>query len=109
MSTETQSPKRNLVAEFHALLIAGLDQGAALQAMSEFSKANEDFSDAISDAHSQYANDDVEIDAFPLISEADKGVWVSAWVWVPLPEKEIDDPQGDKMDKARDLDEEKRA
>lgn len=29
------------------------------------------------------ADDDLEIDDSPLLSPADDGVWVNAWVWVP--------------------------
>lgn len=38
--------------------------------------------DAIASARSRYANNDLEIDDNPILSIADKGVWVSAWVWV---------------------------
>lgn len=37
-------------------------------------------------------NDDLEIDDDPLLSVADEGVWVSAWVWVPI-ESEDDDEE----------------
>lgn len=40
-------------------------------------------------ARSNYANDEVEVDDVPLLSVAEDGVWVSAWVWVPI---EQDDP-----------------
>ncbi len=30
------------------------------------------------------ADNDIEIDDTPLLSIADEGVWVSAWVWVPI-------------------------
>lgn len=32
-----------------------------------------------------YANDDVELDDQPLISRAENGYWISAWVWVAVP------------------------
>lgn len=35
--------------------------------------------------------DDIEIDESPILSVADDGVWVSAWVWLPLE----DDEEGD--------------
>ncbi len=36
----------------------------------------------IASAHSEYANDDLEIDDNPLVSVTNRGVWVNAWVWV---------------------------
>ena len=34
-------------------------------------------------------NDECEIDDYPVLSESDAGVWVSAWLWVAIdPEKE---------------------
>lgn len=40
----------------------------------------------IEEARALYTNDDVEIDDDPLVSVAEKGVWVGAWVWVEAPE-----------------------
>ncbi|WP_143062010.1 hypothetical protein [Faunimonas pinastri] len=34
-------------------------------------------------ARERYADDDLEIDDDPIVSNAENGVWVSAWVWVP--------------------------
>lgn len=34
-------------------------------------------------ARKKYASDDVEIDDEPVFSEADDGVWTSAWLWTP--------------------------
>lgn len=39
------------------------------------------------------SSDDIEIDPFPLISEADEGTWVSAWVWVPGGDEEGNDDE----------------
>lgn len=39
----------------------------------------------IQQARDTYANDELEIDDEPLVSIADDGVWVGAWVWVPKP------------------------
>lgn len=36
-------------------------------------------------------NDDFEIDDNPIISAADDGVWVSSWIWVPIPEDDEED------------------
>ena len=40
-----------------------------------------DFEKEIEEARLQ-TNDDLEIDDEPLLSVADDGVWVSAWIWV---------------------------
>jgi hypothetical protein len=37
---------------------------------------------SIQAARDMYVDDDLQIDDDPNISEADEGVWVSAWVWV---------------------------
>lgn len=39
--------------------------------------------EAVDAARNLYASDEVEIEADAGISEADGGVWVQAWVWVP--------------------------
>lgn len=36
----------------------------------------------------QLVSDDLEIDDDPMVSVGDRGVWVSAWVWAPLPTEE---------------------
>lgn len=41
--------------------------------------------DEIDEARSLYERDDVNIDDDALVSRADEGVWVQAWVWVPAP------------------------
>ncbi len=41
----------------------------------------------INAARSNYAepsDNDIEVDDEPMLSIADEGVWVSAWVWVPI-------------------------
>lgn len=40
----------------------------------------------VDQARDIYGTDDVEIDDQPVLSVADGGVWVSAWVWVETPE-----------------------
>ena len=39
-------------------------------------------------ARSNYVSDDIEIDDTPDVSIGGSGVWVSAWVWVPIEEFE---------------------
>ena len=57
------------------------------------------FSEAIDAAVEKYTGDslcNIEIDADPLLSVGDGGVWVSAWVWVPDAEgdEDVDDGEG---------------
>lgn len=33
-------------------------------------------------ARAEYASDDISFDDMPLLSKADDGTWVSAWVWI---------------------------
>ena len=51
----------------------------------------------ISAARELYAlgsDDNIEIDDNALVSTADDGVWVQAWVWVPNPADDDDDDEG---------------
>lgn len=41
----------------------------------------------------QYGSEDVEIDDDPATSEAEGGVWVSAWVWIPGPDDDEEDSE----------------
>ena len=43
---------------------------------------HEDYDTLVSAARETHVSDDLEIDADPLLSEADEGTWVAAWVWV---------------------------
>lgn len=74
---------RDLAAEFRELFKAGLTQGEILNLLSELGDASH-YAGAIATAREE-TTDDLEIDDKPLVSPgADNGVWVSAWVWVPL-------------------------
>lgn len=44
----------------------------------------------IARAKELYQNDDCEVDTGALTSEADDGIWVQAWVWVPNKDTESD-------------------
>ena len=46
-----------------------------------------DHEGTISAAHSNYADDDCQIHDQPMIAPAEGGVWVEAWVWVPIEEE----------------------
>lgn len=52
---------------------------AQLKEMKRDARAYESLIETASDIH---ASDDVEIDHNPIVSVADDGVWVNAWVWV---------------------------
>jgi hypothetical protein len=49
-------------------------------------------------AKDSYESDDIEIDEEPSTSLADdrSGIWVRAWVWVPISEKEGGDEGGEE-------------
>lgn len=72
----------NLKAAFKVLLTLGLDQATVLEAMHDADPHVKDHDGAIDAARSNYCDDECEIDDKPLLSIADDGVWVSAWVWV---------------------------
>lgn len=73
--------------QLKALLAAGLAQATVLQILGELSPDAPHFQDAIQTARDDWArcsNNELEIDAKPLLSPCpdDGGCWVSAWVWV---------------------------
>lgn len=39
----------------------------------------------------ELGTDELEISNFPMLSAAEDGVWVSAWVWVPMIQEDEDD------------------
>ena len=51
----------------------------AAEAATELTPAQ---ADDVRRAIEQYATDDLEFDDNPVVSEAEHGTWVSAWVWV---------------------------
>jgi hypothetical protein len=38
-------------------------------------------------ARKHYASEDIEIEDYPDVTEADGGCWVRAWCWIPDPER----------------------
>ncbi|TBR75368.1 MAG: hypothetical protein EPN64_13070 [Burkholderiaceae bacterium] len=68
------------------------DLAAAVRELSkqlrEIREEREAHEETIATARKTHANDDLEIDDEPMISEGDDGVWVSAWVWVPIEKEE---------------------
>jgi len=85
MTTVIEARARELVAKLKGMAIHEShyqDLANALQSQDEVRAAHELTIEA---ARSNYASDDIEIDDLPMVAEtADGGVWVSAWVWVPL-------------------------
>lgn len=43
---------------------------------------------AARDIYAAGSDDNIEIDDNPLLSHAESGVWVAAWVWVAYPQGE---------------------
>lgn len=54
------------------------------EVLAELAQHRLDHELTIEAARNNYGNDGIEIDDEPLLSIADEGVWVSAWVWVPI-------------------------
>ena len=48
--------------------------------------ARSDHEGTIAAARANYADEDCQVYAQPLLDIADSGVWVEAWVWVPIEE-----------------------
>jgi hypothetical protein len=48
-----------------------------------------------SQARTEYATDEVEIDEGATVSIGDRGAWVAAWVYVPNTDVDDDDPDPD--------------
>lgn len=46
--------------------------------------------DYASRAYANPSDDDIEIDDSPQVLEAEEGMWVAAWLWVPNSELEKD-------------------
>ena len=85
-------PNDTPLDQFKALLAAGgLAQGDVLNALHDADPNVTDHEGTIEAARSNYAmgsDDEIEIDDKPLLSVADDGVWVSAWVWVSIPKED---------------------
>lgn len=63
-----------------------LTQADVLTVLGEVGEASQ-YGAEIAEAREQ-CDDDLEIDDAPLVSPAENGVWVSAWIWVASPEPE---------------------
>lgn len=75
--------------DFRALLGLGLTQADALEILGVHGDAA-DYAAQIAEARAQ-TTDDLEIDAAPMVSQSDCGVWVSAWIFISMPHKEFVD------------------
>lgn len=63
-----------------------VDQGLTFGDCVAAFATNRATSKVVQTAHDRYAepsNGSIEIDPETVVSEADEGVWVMAWVWVP--------------------------
>lgn len=56
----------------------------ALTQYDEAVTEREAYAKAIQLAREQYVNDDINIDDDAMVSVGDEGVWVEAWVYVPI-------------------------
>ena len=78
---------RQLVA---AISEGGPNAGSALSDLELYLRdqdiARSDHEGTIAAARANYAGEDCQIYAQPLLDTADGGVWVEAWVWVPTKE-----------------------
>lgn len=75
----------------HKLKVEGVQERhyAELEAqLNEIAAEREAYADAVDQAHDIHGSDGVNVDAEPILSVSDEGVWVSAWVWVPIDDKE---------------------
>lgn len=52
--------------------------------LTEIREEREAHEETIETARKTYASGDLAIDDQPLVSVANNGAWVSAWVWVPV-------------------------
>ena len=57
----------------------------ALGEIDEAQRERDAYGEEIAEARDRYADDECEIDDEPLVSVADEGIWVSAWVWIAFP------------------------
>ena len=78
-------PLQNLIIAARAAVegrpTAAQELQAALRGIDQALQDQEDSTDVIRRAR-LLASDDLEIDDDPMVSIAEDGVWVSAWVWV---------------------------
>lgn len=85
-------PRMHDLEDLARAVVANWEKGDLAGAVSALATAlrqmehdREDVSGSIHRALELYGSDDCNIDEAPLISFANEGVWVSAWVWVPTP------------------------
>jgi len=56
--------------------------------LAESAQERLDHEETIAAARNNYCTEDIEIDDEPMVSIGDEGVWVAAWVWVPIESEE---------------------
>lgn len=60
-------------------------------ALKEIDQGRLDHEETIETARRTHVSDDLAIDEEPLVSAGEKGIWVSAWVFVPIEEQPSED------------------
>lgn len=80
MTLEKPTPADNLEQQFRALLAQGLLPATIRAIMAE--QDQETYGDHIQAARERWAEDELEIDDAPEVSEGSDGCWVAAWVWI---------------------------
>ena len=86
-----------LADKFRALLVKGLDQGAALQVLGQYPWPYRGDADPFVHMARERADNELEIDDDPLVSPADDGCWVAAWVWVSNDAAGVEEPDDDDV------------
>lgn len=84
-------PFQELITAARAIVAQAPDGMRKLEgALSRVDSALEDQANCAEDIKRAraLASDELEIDDNPMVSVGDQGVWVSAWVWAPLPTEE---------------------
>lgn len=84
----------SLTDRLKALIAEGLTSG---EARNIFAAADQDaYRGYIAQARESYADDELEIDDTPEVSEGEGGCWVAAWAWVGDDEVTQDDDEDDE-------------
>lgn len=81
--TRLEELARDLVKRLKSTIIGEHHYEELDRLLTEIAAEREAYADVVDRAHDVYGSDDVNVDAEPILSVSDEGVWVSAWVWVP--------------------------
>lgn len=86
--TQLEELARDLVKRLKETAMHESHYAALETRLNEIAAEREAYADEVDRAHDIHGSDDVSVDAEPILSVSDEGVWVSAWVWVPNDGKE---------------------